>query len=93
MAYAYIRVEKFHRRLRKSFSYVMIHLDNDSATNITTTTEKLYLSEYQSSWEKARVDDVHCKHRGIASIYWMKLCVHLQDVDGSSSSSNNVEEI
>ncbi|KAL4316215.1 hypothetical protein AHAS_Ahas15G0262800 [Arachis hypogaea] len=32
-------------------------------------------------------------HRSIASIYSMKLCVQLQDVGGSSSSSNNVEEI
>ncbi|RYR43636.1 hypothetical protein Ahy_A08g040046 isoform G [Arachis hypogaea] len=32
-------------------------------------------------------------HRSIGSIYSMELCVKLQDVGGSSSSSNNVEEM
>ncbi|RYR09908.1 hypothetical protein Ahy_B05g078342 [Arachis hypogaea] len=32
-------------------------------------------------------------HRSIRSIYSMELCVKLQDVGGSSSSSNNVEEV
>ncbi|XP_015967136.1 uncharacterized protein LOC107490832 [Arachis duranensis] len=32
-------------------------------------------------------------HRSIRSIYSMELCVKLQDVGGSSSSSNNVEEM
>ncbi|RYR15019.1 hypothetical protein Ahy_B04g071751 isoform B [Arachis hypogaea] len=32
-------------------------------------------------------------HRSIGSIYSMELCVKLQDVSGSSSSSNNVEEL
>ncbi|RYR74530.1 hypothetical protein Ahy_A02g009267 isoform B [Arachis hypogaea] len=32
-------------------------------------------------------------HRSIGSIYSMELCVKLQDVGGSSSSSNNMEEM
>ncbi|RYQ82791.1 hypothetical protein Ahy_B10g101359 [Arachis hypogaea] len=57
------------------------------AVAISFTYKKMHIKSDQ------HVSMMFSYHRSIESIYSMELCVKLQDVEGSSSSSNNMEEM